>query len=331
MKKNAVFISCFFLCLMCLPAAAKERPPEWVTGWRKLYPHETYVAQLETAPSAQEAQVAAANAVARYLETNVSSVTDASKTMKNSGGRTDIQGEISQSVTIRTDVSLWALEYTQPWFSKKEKTWYCLAYFDRTKAWEQFLPDIRAKESVCLSFMEKAQNEAEPFRACAFYKDAWDSAQDFFSSLAYGRLIHPEADAVFSESKARALSVPSLLAEKKKRVSVRIVCAEDVDNIIRNAVAQKFEDAGFTVSENGQCIAKADIQLNAEGSDPVAVRPSLTVTVRGRTGEAVHSFQCRAQEKTAAYSLETAKRRALPKLAEAVCGQFLQEYEGIRP
>lgn len=329
MKKNAVLISCFFLCLMCLPAAAKERPPEWVTGWRTLYPGEKYVAQLETAPGAAEAQIAAADAVARYLETNVSSVTDASKTMRSSGGRTDIQGEIYQSVTIRTDASLRALEYTQPWFSKKEKTWYCLAYFERAKAWEQFLPDIRAKEAVFLSFMEKAQNEAEPFRACAFYKDAWGSAQDFFSSLAYGRLIHPEADSVFAESKERALSVPSLLAAKKKSVSVQIVCAEDADGIIRSAIAQKFEEAGFAVSDNGRCTAEADIKLNAEGSDPIAVRPSLTVTILGKTGAAVHSFQCRTQEKTAAYSLETAKRRALPKLAEAVSGQFLQEYEGI--
>lgn len=71
--------------------------------------------------------------------------------------------------------------------------------------------------------------------------------------------------------------------------------------------------------------------LNAEGSDPVAVRPSLTVTILGKTGAAVHSFQCRTQEKTTAYSLETAKRRALLKLAEAVNEQFLEEYRNIRP
>lgn len=310
---------------MCLPAAAKERPPEWMAGWKSVFPDSAYIAQRGTGRSAELARTDALSAVARYLKSEVQ--TTLSTSLSTSGG-TEL-AETQDDVLITSQAELYGTEFTEPYQHKK--MWYCVAYIDRAKAWEQMLPGIRAKEAVFLSFMEKAQSEAEPFRACAFYKDAWNSVQDFFSSLDYGRLIYPEADMVFAESKERALSVPSLLAAKKKSVSVRIVCVEDADGIIRSAIAQKFEDAGFTVSENGQCIAKADIQLNAEGSDPVAVRPSLTVTVRGKTGEAVHSFQCRAQEKIAAYSLETAKRRALPKLAEEVSGQFLQGYEGIRP
>lgn len=325
MKKNAVFISCFFLCLMCLPAAAKERPPEWVTGWKSVFPDSAYIAQRGTGRSAELARTDALSAVARYLKSEVQATLSTS--LSTSGG-TEL-AQTQDDVLITSQAELYGTEFTEPYQHKK--MWYCMAYIDRAKVWEHILPGIRAKEAVFLSFMEKAQSEAEPFRACAYYKDAWDSVQDFFSSLDYGRRIYPEADTVFAESKERALSVPSLLAAKKKSVSVRIVCAEDADGIIRNAIAQKFEEAGFAVSDNGRCTAEADIKLNAEGSDPVAVRPSLTVTVRGRTGEAVHSFQCRVQEKTAAYSLETAKRRALPKLAEEISGQFLQGYEGIRP
>ncbi|MDE5899203.1 MAG: hypothetical protein K2H09_08090 [Treponemataceae bacterium] len=325
MKKNAVLMSCFFLCVMCLPAAAKGRAPAWVTDWKSAFPDSAYIAQRGTGKTAELARTDAISAVARYLKSEVQATLSTSFSTSGSEERTETQ----EDVLITSQAELYGTEFTEPYLYKK--TWCCVAYIDRAKAWAQILPGIRAKEAVFLSFMEKAQADDEPFRACACYKDAWDSAQDFFAALAYGRLIYPGADAVFAESKGRALSVPSLLAAQKAGVSVRIVCPEDADGIIRNAVARKFEEAGFAVSDDGCCAAEAKIELNAEGGDPVAVRPSLTVTVRGRTGAAVHSFQCRAEEKTAAYSLETAKRRALPKLAEAVGAQFLQGYEGIRP
>lgn len=113
---------------------------------------------------------------------------------------------------------------------------------------------------------------------------------------------------------------------------MRVSCFGDADEIIRSAIARKFEEAGFAVSDSGSsCLAEAKIELNAEGSDPVVVRPSLAVAVYGRTGAAVYSFRCRAEKKTAAYSLETARRRAFPILAEEVGEKFLSGFEGINP
>ena len=299
---------------------AKERAPSWVTDWKSAFPDSAYIAQRGTGKSAELARTDALGAVARYLRSEVRA--SLSTSLMTDGGTE--RAETRQDVLVTAQADLYGAEFTEPYLHKK--TWYCVAYIDRAKAWAQALPDVRAKEAAFRSFMEKAQSESEPFLACAYYKDAGERADEFFAALAYGRLISKDADALFSESKSLAFSLPSLLAERKKGAAVRVVCAGDADGIIRNAIARGFEAAGFTVSESGCCVAEAKIDLNAEGSDPVAVRPALTMTVRGRTGAAVHSFQCRAEEKTAAYSLDTAKRRALPKLAEAVGAQFMQGY-----
>ena len=299
---------------------AKERAPLWVTDWKSAFPDSAYIAQRGTGKSAELARTDALGAVARYLKSEVRS--NLSTSLMTDGNKE--RAETRQDVLVTAQTDLYGAELTEPYLHKK--TWYCVAYIDRAKAWAQALPDVRAKETAFRSFMEKAQSESEPFLACAYYKDAGECAEEFFAALAYGRLINKDADALFAEGKSLALSLPSLLAERKKGAAVRVVCANDEDAIISNAIARRFEAAGFTVSESGCCVAEAKIDLNAEGSDPVAVRPALTVTVRGRTGAAVHSFQCRAEEKTAAYSLDTAKRRALPKLAEAIGEQFMQGY-----
>lgn len=323
--KNTVFTNLIFLFFLCFPAVAKERTPEWVTGWKSAFPDSAYIAQRGEGKSAELAQTDALSAIARYLKSEVQATLSTS--VSTSGENESVATQ--EDVTISSQLELFGTEFTEPY--KQKKTWYCVAYIDRAKAWEQLLPGIREKETVFCSFWEKAQADNEPFRACLYYKNAWNAAQDFFKALDKGRLINPKADEIFSQSKTRSLSVPSLIDAQKKDAAVRIVCSGDSGGIIKTALAQKFAQTGFTVSDNAKTTAEVQIEMNEEGSEPVAVRPSLTVTVRGKTGEMVYSFQCRAKEKTAAYSLETAKRRALPKLAQTAGEQFLQDYERILP
>ena len=308
---------CLIIFLMSLPATAKERVPAWMTDWKSVFPDSQYIAQRGTGNSAELARTDALEAIARHLKSEVQ--TNLSTSFASDGDEETV--EIRQDVLVTSQVELHGTEFTEPYQHKK--VWYCVAYIDRAKAWAQLLPDMRVKETTFLLLLEKAQTEDEPFLAAAHFKSARENAQAFLAALEYGRLINSAADSLFASSKNHALAVPSLISTRMRGASVRLVCTGDAESIIRNAVAQKLEEAGFAVSDDGCCLAEVNIELNTEGNEPVAVRPALTLTVRGKNGSTVHSFQCRAEEKTAAYSLETARRRALTRLAETISGQFL--------
>ena len=320
MKPKPTLASCFLFLLLSISATAKERAPSWVTDWKSAFPNSVYIAQLGSGKNADIARANALSAIATYLKSNVQANVYTNYSTYNDKEYT----ETHQDVLIASQVELYGMEFTEPY--KNKKTWYCVAYINRDKTWAQLLPDIQAKEAVFLTFMRKADSEPEPFLACSYYNDAAQKTGDFFTALAYGRLIKNNADNFFVETITLANAIPSLIATRKKSASVQIICVEDTDAIIRNAIAKRIEEAGFTVANNGCCIAEAKIELNLEGNDPVSITPSLTLAIRGKTGKTVHSFQCHAEERTAAYSLETAKRRAFPKLAASIDNQFLQGY-----
>lgn len=142
MKSVRFIAAAFVLFVLTGFCFAKEvERPDWVDDWRKLYPDTTYVAQMGKATGKQganEAKTVAANTIAQYIKTNVQS--ELNSTLKTHSGsnkkgrlETSTERDNSQSITLSVDTTLTSLEFTEPWYNKKEKTWYCVAYVEREK------------------------------------------------------------------------------------------------------------------------------------------------------------------------------------------------------
>lgn len=100
--KNFLLIIIFCLSLFYVQAVEK---PDWVDSWRTIYPDAIYVAQLGKATGQD----------------------------KNRKLVTSFERQNKQNITISVDLSLTSLLFTEPWYNKKEKTWYCVAYAEREK------------------------------------------------------------------------------------------------------------------------------------------------------------------------------------------------------
>ena len=58
--------------------------------------------------------------------------------------------------------------------------------------------------------------------------------------------------------------------------------------------------------------------LNPNGENPVTIMPAVIVSIKSREGKAVFSYEAKMMEKTVAYSLENAQKKAFPKLSKKI-------------
>lgn len=92
----------------------------------------------------------------------------------------------------------------------------------------------------------------------------------------------------------------------------------DCGKIIENAVSSAFKDAGFKTGEKGYYSAKIEIDNAVSGNDPLSITPSVKVELLGNSKKSVYSYIFKSQEKTVSYALETAQKKAFPKIAEKI-------------
>ena len=203
-----------FLCAALAPTAPAEKP-EWVTGWRAMYPDETYIAQLGKAvgkKASEESRNNAANTVAQYLQTTVQSevhTTTEFKTETRATGTvgTSTKKSSSQNITLSVDLTVSSLEFTEPWYDKKEKTWYCLACVSREKAWEQYRPALQSARDKLFAFYKAAEATEEPLYRIRYYAQSLDYEQPFYeaySSRACSRCRSPSSTTGQTRSSSRA-------------------------------------------------------------------------------------------------------------------------------
>ena len=68
----------------------------------------------------------------------------------------------------------------------------------------------------------------------------------------------------------------------------------------------------------GNYVADVNVNSNQTGNDPLSIMPAVIITIRNKDGKSIYSYEANLTEKTIAYTLETAQKKAFPKLAEII-------------
>lgn len=316
MKKTII---AFILTLVSAVCFAKTNPePDWFKNYRTAFPNSKYLAQRGSGTTAEDAKTDAASQLARYFQSTVS--TNLSTAMSSIIVGSSIQEEtrVIDEVNVSSEVEFIGLEFTESYYYKKEKKWYAVAYMVRDDAWMQYKPKIEAEKTKFCAFLKKAESEEDSFTKISLYKNAWKISSDFMEKLEYGRIINPKEEEKYSVDREKIAELPAKIENEQKNLTIHVNLSGDYGNIIETAVKSAFEKCGFIVGVNANYLADVVVSSNPNGDNPITIIPAVTVSVKNSSGKAIFSYEAKLTDKTVAYKLDNAQKKAFPKLAEKI-------------
>ena len=316
---------CFSMILLALAfaliscASTSETAPDWVANYRAIYPDSEYIVQRGRADTEETSRTEAIAQIARYFQTSVNANLKTSIQSVSSGQNVDETTTVVNDVDVMSQVNLFAVEYTDPYYNKKEKKWYCVAYINRENAWVQYKPTVEEAKSEFYAMCRNAEKESDSFSKCTAYGKAWKSGVKFLEKLEYARILNPKKEAAYSGDRTAVSEIPSLISQEQQNCRIFLSVNGDYGNIITSAVTETFSKNGFMISKSAggtNYTAQVFVDSNAQGSDPVSIFPSLDLKITSKEGRTVFSNQTKVRSKTVAYTLENAQKKAFPVLAE---------------
>lgn len=326
--KNKILLLSILLLAYSQAFCAKSKEPDWLHNYRAVYPDSEYIVQRGRADTEDTAKTEALAQIARYFKTSVSARLKTSVQSVATNGSVDESTFVVNDVDVISQVDLFAVEYTDPYYVKKEKKWYCAAFINREKAWIQYRPAVEGAKSDFYAMKRNAEREADPFSKAAACGAVLRSGKKFLEKLEYARILNAQKEAKYAQDRESVHEVPSRIAAEKAKCSLYLNVKGDFGNIISSALTKTFSESGLSAAKSaGAANYNADVVVenNALGDDPISVYPSLEIKITTKDGKTVYSHQTKINTKTVAYTLENAQKKSYPILAERASKAISQE------
>lgn len=315
MRKNFLLI-CSFISFACLHA---QSVPQWVHNYRKVYPNSEYLVQRGKGDTAEKSVTDAMAALSRYFQTTVNSNLSATMTSVTADNYIEEKTVVIDDVNVQSQVEFFGLEYTEPYYYEPEQKWYCVVYVNREDAWQQHKPQIDIKKNSFIGLYKNIEKENDSFTKLGLCKKAWNTGTELLEKLEYGRILSPEKEAAYETERNLFSNIPALFEEARQNCSVYLDISTDYNRTISTALSKSLSECGFSVVKTGaeaNYTAEVFIEENIAGSDPLYIMPSLNLKIVSKSGKTVYSQEERAAEKSIGYTLESARKKAYPKLSQ---------------
>ena len=317
MKKRVALFS-MLISSVLLFAKPKSSEPEWFQNYRNVYPNKEYIAQRGSGTTAEDARTDAASQLARYFQSTVSANLSTTMSSITTGSSIQEETRVIDEVNVTSEVEFIGLEFTESFYYKSEKKWYAVAYMIREDSWIQYKPKIEAEKTKFYAFLKKAESEDDSFTKVSLYKNAWKVSSDFMEKLEYGRIINPSEEDKYSADRTAIAELPAKIEKEQKNLTIFVNLKGDYGNIVETSIKTALEKGGFIVGSSGNYTADVIVSSNPNGENPVTIMPAVIVSIKSSEGKAVFSYEAKLTEKTVAYTLENAQKKAFPKLAEKI-------------
>lgn len=328
MKKRTALFS-MLISSVLLFAKPKSSEPEWFQNYRNFYPNKEYIAQRGSGTTSEDAKTDALAALARYFQSNVSANLSTSLMSITTTDSVNEQTVVVDEVNVQSQVDFFGVEYTESYFYKPEKKWYCVVYINREDAWVQYKPQIDISRNTFDSLYKNLNKETDDFTKLGMCKRCWEAGKELLQKLEYGRIINPDKESEYENEREKISQIPVLFEEAKDNSNIYISADTDYNRTITMAVSSALSDSGFLVEKNpteAKYAAKIQIDNNISGSDPLSIKPGINIKIVNQNNKTVFSYEVSAEEKSVGYTLESAQKKAYPKLALVIKGAISEKF-----
>lgn len=305
--------------------------PKWVSDVEKDFPKDTYIARLGTGDTADNARANALGQIAGFFKSEVVVSTSATENMQNDSTRVEKKQTLEQTVQVVSDMTLTAVEYNAPYYDKKKKTYFVVAYIHRAQGLQALEPKILQLHSKYKSFIELSKKADEAIMRKKYLIKAKESGEELVSALYMALLFDPTRKQEYRDFSSELSQNHEIEALDLLQIPLFVQSRGDFEDAITAKVCDAFKASGFlpasTRQSNRDAVLKIEIDSNEKSAEGICmIYPSVSVTISSGDGSTVlYSFQ-RSWGKTAGFSLAGAQKKAFPKIAEELQESLIADF-----
>lgn len=329
LKRTFLLVALFVLSFGIF--AKPQVMPDWVQNYRKVYPNSEYLAQRGSGDSAEKAKTDAIGALSRYFQSSVNASLSTTLSSVTTNDSIYEKTVVVDEVNVQSQVEFFGLEYTEPFYVKSEKKWYCVVYMNRDEAWQQYKPQIDIKKNSFSGLYKNLEKETDYFTKLGMCKKVWTVGTELLQKLEYGRIINPSEEAQYQKERDEIAEIPVIFETAKQNCSVYININSDYNKMISTAVSTVLTDTGFTVAKTkaeANYVAEINVDDNETGADPVSIKPSVNIKISSKKAKTVFSYEVTSDEKSIGYTIESAQKKSYPKLTEQIKNALNEKFSG---
>ena len=326
---------CFLLFLspFCIYAKDNKTVPEWVLNYQLVYPESEYIAQKGTGKKSDIAKNEAVANLSYFFESTVNARRESNyksvEVTENQKYKNNIVQETIRETAVTSSTTLQAVEFTEPYYNKKDKTWHCVAYIKRENAWKKFEPELRVAKENCISFYQKAKDESEPFYAIQYLTIALNNGWDFLEKYSFAQFLsEPLTDLNYKDDMAIFTSLGSLIQSEKRQCPLYVLCSNDYGNQVYSCISEILRESGFSVTKektNSIYTVKGNVFFDSYNNDDLFVyNPSIEVSINTNT-KSLYSYSYEAGT-VKAYTKKVAEQKSIESICKILQNNFKDEF-----
>lgn len=302
MKKTCfVVLILFALTFMwgCKSTDVGAERPLWTDSYtiEQVFPSDTYVTGIGRAEDRGVAQSLADGNLASYFSREISSETSAQQVVSSAEGVKN-QEELIRNITVKSEIALSGVKYTEFWFDKKTKQYYSCAFLDRKDAWSKYESTVSQEKEKFDAFLKSADKEADPFKKITILQNAKKEGDAYQKVILFSELLYKKGCEQYSQDRKVISSLDEKICDIAMNINMNVSfegngtgSSSASKALVKSLIEKIITDNGYKVStQNVHYVVAVTLNDGKERKDDVVTAaPEISIVIKN-AGSTVMTF-----------------------------------------